>query len=242
MSRAVRRFVAVSEYMRDRWVEAGVDAGRIEVVPNGVDLGTYPFGGEEELKRARAGLQIPGEAFVVLYCGRMDTEKGVEVLLDAWRRMGLGSEKARLVLAGSPVRQPPAYLDKLRAHAPPGCQWLTAQRDVVTLMHAADLVVVPSIVEEAAGRVVLEAMATGRPVVASRVGGIPEVLDGDFARLLVTGGDDGELAERLLAFADWRDSEPQFGAACRAHVARRFTLDRTVGRIEQIFSDVTGRT
>ncbi|MGD0254550.1 MAG: glycosyltransferase family 4 protein [Acidimicrobiales bacterium] len=241
MSRAVHRFVAVSEYMRDRWVEAGVDPGRIVVVPNGVDLAAYPLGGEEELKRSRHELGLPDEAFVVLYCGRIDMEKGVEVLLDAWWRMGISPDNARLVLAGSPVLQPAEYLDNLRAQAPPGCHWFAAQRDVVTLMHAADLVVLPSIVDEAAGRVVLEAMATGRPVIASRSGGIPEVLDGDFARLLVTRGDASELAERLLAFADWRRREPQLGAACRAHVAQRFTLDRTVNGIEQVLFDVVGR-
>ena len=78
-------------------------------------------------------------------------------------------------------------------------------------------------------------------MIASRSGGIPEVLDGDFARLLVTRGDASELAERLLAFADWRRREPQLGAACRAHVAQRFTLDRTVNGIEQVLFDVVGR-
>jgi glycosyltransferase involved in cell wall biosynthesis len=173
------RYIAVSHFIRDFWVEAGLDPHTIEVVHNGVDPRDYPFGGLAERARARADLGLPPDAFVVLYFGRIDAEKGAEVLLDAWRRLGIRPETGRLRLVGSPRLTGEGYMIRLRENAPPGCHWLPMRRDVITPLHAADVVVVPSTYDEPFGRAVIEGMATGRPVVTSRVGGMPEILEGD---------------------------------------------------------------
>ena len=109
--------------------------------------------------------------------------------------------------------------------------------DVVTPLHAADVVVVPSVYDDPFPRTVLEAMATGRPVVASSTGGIPEELTGEFARFLVPPSDAEALRERLEAVLDWRDGEPGLGQACTAHVARHFSKASMVDAIEQRLVD-----
>jgi glycosyltransferase involved in cell wall biosynthesis len=105
--------------------------------------------------------------------------------------------------------------------------------DVVTPLHAADVVVVPSIYEEPFGRTVIEAMSTGRPVIASSVGGIPEILTGGLAELLVAPGDAGALAAKLAEVLDWRTGRPDLGPRCADHVARHFTLSSMVDQVEQ---------
>jgi glycosyltransferase involved in cell wall biosynthesis len=110
-------------------------------------------------------------------------------------------------------------------------------RDVVGMLHAADVLVLPSMWEEPFGRVVLEAMATGRPAVASAVGGIPELLDGEFTAMLFPRGDHQALAERLAGLRNWRSLDPSLADRCVAHVSERFTLDAEVTRLEELFQN-----
>ena len=109
---------------------------------------------------------------------------------------------------------------------------------MVTPLHASDVVVVPSVWQEAFGRTVIEALATGRPVVASRVGGIPEILSGTLGRFLFERDDADGLAEQLLGLLHWRVKEPALAELCRSRVLEQFTLERTVDGIESAFRSV----
>ncbi len=244
MGSKVRRFIAVSQAQKADWVGAGLEPEWVEVVYNGIDPALYPPGGTEERRRAREKLGLPPDAFIALYCGRMSPEKGVEVLLEAWQKMAIDPAEGRLVLLGDPVV--PSVEDYLaryerRIHemAPPGCEWRPMQRDVVTFMHAADVVVLPSH-SESFGRVVLEAHATGRPVVASRVGGNPEGLSGAFERFLFPDGDGAALADLLSSLVGWQEREPTLSDECIAHVTTEFTLQRTVDGVERILAEAAG--
>ncbi|HYA68877.1 MAG TPA: glycosyltransferase family 4 protein, partial [Acidimicrobiales bacterium] len=216
-----------------------LDAARIDVVYNGIVADDYPVGGAEELARARAELGIDPGAFVVLFCGRLDAEKGLEVLLDAWGRLGLAPAEGRLVILGLPVLHPDpqAYLRQLRELAPPGCLWLPTRRGVVDVMHAADVLVLPSYAE-GFGRALIEAMATGRPAVGSRVEGIPEILSGDFARFLFEPGDAAGLTDLLAGLVGWQAREPGLAAQCAQYVRERFSLGRTADGVEGVLTEV----
>ncbi len=236
LGRQVRQFVVASEFMRTTWARHGLDPERIETIPNGIDLSDYPKGTQNDRVRSRQALGLPDDAYVALYLGRIDMEKGVEVLLDAWRDLDASPEEARLLLVGSPVRNadPEAYLRQLQDRAPAGCQWLAMRPDVLGVMHAADVLVLPSVWEEPFGRVIIEALATGRPVVASDCGGIPEILDGPFAEFLFPRGDAESLADRLRALRRWRSERPELADQCVTHVAERYTLKQTAGRTEAV--------
>jgi glycosyltransferase involved in cell wall biosynthesis len=232
----VRRFVVASEFMRTTWTRSGLDPERVESIPCGIDLSDYPKGTDADRLLSREALGLPLDAYVVLYLGRIDAEKGVEVLLDAWRELDASPEEARLLLVGSPILNvdPAAYLRQLKDQAPSGCDWLPMRPDVLGAMHAADVLVLPSVWEEPFGRVIIEAMATGRPVVASDCGGIPEILDGPFAQFLFRRGDPEALANRLAALSRWRDERPELADQCVSHIAERYTLEQTAGRIEAV--------
>lgn len=231
-SRGMSRMIAVSEFVRNEWEEAGISGELIEVVHNGIDPEAYPMADDAARKYARMTLGIPEDAFVVLYCGRIVFEKGVHVLIDAWRSLELHPDEGRLVLLGS--AQSDDYSDALRRSAPTGgIHWLGLQKDVVLPMHAADVTVIPSLCDEGFGRVAVEAMATGCPVVASRVGGIPEILTGPFERLLVDKDNLDQLAKVLRSLIEWRRDRPDLGTACRAHVMDNFTLSHTVDGVER---------
>lgn len=235
----VDRFVAVSRFVRDGWVEWGIDPGRIAVVPNGIDPAVFTPTTAGQRLAARRALDLPPEAYVGVFLGRLDPDKGLDLLLDAWGRLGSTADQARLVIQGSPsmADDPAARREELRSKAPPGCHWLPMARDVTTSLRAADVVVVPTLVDESFGRVVVEALACGIPVVAARVGGIPEILDGDLAGLLFPRGDVGALAAGLRDLQGWRSRRPELGRRCRSQVEGRFTLPAMVDGIEAELAD-----
>jgi len=238
--RHVDRFVVVSQFVADQWLSSGLDPDQVDVVFNGVDPAEYPFGGAEERSAARRSLHIGEEPFVVTYFGRLDREKGVHVLLQAWRQLGLGPGQGELLVVGSSTVQgdAAAYQSELRALATDSVRFVPGQRDVVTPLHAADVAVVPSVVQESFGRTVIEALSTGRPVLASRVGGIPEIMSGLLRRFLFEQGDAEALAEGLRGLMDWREREPELGGLCRSRVLEQFTLARMVDGIESAFRSV----
>jgi len=238
----VRRFIAVSHSVRDRWLEAGIAPDSIEVVHNGVDTVRYAAGDLHDRGRARRGLDLPEDAFVGLFYGRLDPEKGLEVLLEAWRQADLGVS-AQLVIMGKPVNhpRPDEYLAELHKAAPrSGCRWLPMQTDVLPALYASDLVIVPS-VADAFPRAVPEAMATGRPVVASAVGGIPEILTGPFERFLFEPGHATALARQITSLRGWRDTEPELADLCADHVRRHFSFAAMADRIERVLLEAAER-
>jgi glycosyltransferase involved in cell wall biosynthesis len=203
VDRRVHRWLAVSEAVAASWRERG--ATGVEVVPNGVDPLAYP---------APTG-RAPGRT--VLYLGRFAPEKGLDILARAWPLV----PDADLVAAGTG--------DGSSLRARHRATVLPEQVDVVPLLQDADVLVLPSTWQEPFGRVVVEALSAGVPVVASAVGGIPEILTGELAAGLVPAGDHVALAaaiERALA------QGPQDRARCRQHVAERFSLTRTAAAVE----------
>ncbi len=238
------RFIAVSGATRDSWVRDGLDGARVDVVHTGINPTDYPVGSQTERLEARHALGLPAHVFVALYYGRLDVDKGIELLLDAWRRLDMPADKGRLVLQGHPVlaQDPESYLRELHESAPVGCLWLPMRDDVITALHAADVVVLPS-VTEGLSRTVLEAMMSGRPVVASRVGGVPEILAGAFERFLFESGDAVGLADQLASLVDWQRREPQLGAACSEHIRSQFSMQGMAQRVEDILrQEVSIRT
>ena len=233
----VERFIAVSDYMKRLWVESGVPADSITVVHNGVPIDRYVEGGEAEREAGRRLLGLPDAPTIVLFYGRISTGKGVTSLLEAWRSLGLDPERTLLVLAGQAVGEP--GIDAAIAALPAGSvRVLLPRADVVPLLHAADIVVAPSEEPESFGRVLVEAMSTGRPVIGSDIGGMPEILTGEFSDWLVRPGDAAGLAERIASLLDWRTRTPDLGRRARASVAERFPAAAHVDAVEAVLQDV----
>jgi glycosyltransferase involved in cell wall biosynthesis len=238
LGRRADSIVVASRFLKDTWTDHGLAHPRIEVVPCGIAPSDYPGCDDGERALARQALGIPADAYVVLYFGRLIPEKGVEVLLDAWRQMDATPAEARLLVLGSPAPGEAgiAYLEELKRAAPPGCEWLAMRPEVIPVLHAADLVAVPSVWDEPFGRVIIEAMATGCPVVASRVGGIPEILDGPLEELLFDRGDSGQLADLLRRLRSWRTQRPGLGDQCRTRVLERYSLADLATAMTALFS------
>ncbi|MBW4077356.1 MAG: glycosyltransferase family 4 protein [Acidobacteria bacterium] len=219
----VAHFVAVSEFMKSAWVDAGIPKKRISVIANSLPAGTYPYGGLEARVIARKSLDLPLGPVIVLCYGRMIEEKGIGTLLEAWSKLRLDPDEALLVLVGSPSLTPvPAVEEALRLLSPTSYRWYPMQSDMDSFLHAADLVVFPTWLNEGFGRVIIEGMNSGRPVIASRVGATPEILSGPMSRFLVEPRNSDELGRLMLSLLHWRRSDPDLGSQCAAWVEARY--------------------
>lgn len=175
---------------------------RISVIPNGVDQAAWTIDAESCAAARRRWLPAGGSGLIV-YTGRLEAEKGIFTLLDAMPGVLAGRPGTRLVLAGSGGQQDSfdqACRDRGLADAVVRSGWLP-ENDLKALIGAADAAVVPSLYEPF-GMVALEAMSLGAPVVASRTGGLADiVIDGETGRS-VQPGDPVALTYALLAALD----------------------------------------
>jgi glycosyltransferase involved in cell wall biosynthesis len=110
--------------------------------------------------------------------------------------------------------------------------------NIVSIYQISDVTVLPSVWSEPFGRTIIESMACGTPVVASRTGGIPEILTGEFESSLFEPKDERDLADKLNTIMNWRDTNTQLGERCRNHVLSKFTLDKMVDGIERVLLKV----
>ena len=129
--------------------------------------------------RFRPRVAVPDDAPLVGYVGRIDTWKGVDVLLDAWPAVRERVPAAELVVIGGAVRDKEAYDAALRhrAEALPGVHWLGSRRDVPDVMADLDVLVAVSTLPVPYGLVLVEALAGGARVVCGDAGGAPEILE-----------------------------------------------------------------
>lgn len=233
-ARAAAAILAVSTSV-ERTIRAYAgDAPRVEVVPVGVDV--ERFRPRPEVER------VPGQ---ILFVGFVNYVKGVDVLLDAMARLAASGGPGRLLLVGgSFYRNTRLQEERLREHARTlglGDRVAFLGRrspdEVAMLMAASEVVVLPSRAESF-GAVLVEALACGTPVVATRCGG-PEDIVTDGVGELVPVGDAEALAAALArVLAEPGRLDP---ARLRAHAVARFGWDGIVRRTFELYEDVTGR-
>lgn len=240
------RFLAVSDFTRTQWVDRGLRPDRVEVLRNAVRPTDYPWGGPHEYLASRESLDLPNAAPIILYYGRLTKEKGVDVVLDAFEHALRSGASAHLLVAGAAPPFPEALALEKRLATLVAAGHATAlppQRDVVPLLHAADVVLFPSREPEAFGRVALEALMAGRPVVATRLGGVLEVIPHELEYLMVPPGDAEALSATSLRLLRWREDQPDLGASCRSLAMRRFDLASRFDELERLLGVVarTGR-
>lgn len=219
---AAHRILANSQAAADRLRLEGVPGHKVRVIPNGVDTSAFPP--REYSARPRR--------IAVVACLR--EEKRIDVLIAAAPRILSRYPDAELRIAGEGLCRPAleAQVDALGIRQ--RVTFLGHRDDVADVLAGADVFVLPSR-SEALPNSVMEAMAAGLPVVASAVGGIPELVrDGRTGRL-VPPGDAGALADALLDLLDHPDRLAEFGRAGREAMERTFAFARMVGQIETLY-------
>jgi glycosyltransferase involved in cell wall biosynthesis len=236
--RLADRVLVNAEAVRRWLVQDGYDESRISVIPNGIDLARFESAPAPSTLRAEYALDAGTP--VVLLVSRLVPRKGIEHFLEAAARVLRQIPEARFVIVGEPatprVRPDGTRETSFRAVLEAQAARLGVsrhvvftglRRDIPALMAEAAVSVLPSL-SEGLSNVLLESMAMGAPVVATRVGGAPEVIEHGVSGLLVPPGAPAELARAIVALHPPRPRAPRLGRAARGVVTERYSLERMV--------------
>lgn len=230
--RLVDHTVAVSAAVRGAMIDGeGVDPQRVTVIGNAVDHRRFR---PRDRTAAQQALELAPSGLLVGAVGRLSDAKGFDHLLAACARARAEGCDLELVLAGDgPLRQDlTARASQLdisdRVH------FLGRRNGLERIYPAFDLFVLSSL-QEGSPNVVLEALASGVAVVATRVGGVPELLEDGRSGLLVPPADPDSLAEALVRLARNGELRQRLADAGRQHVERHLTLGRMVAQHEQLY-------
>jgi glycosyltransferase involved in cell wall biosynthesis len=216
------------------------DQHKLLVIHNGVNLARPPSG-ESQRHAIRERLGVPPTMMIMAAIGQIEPLKGTEVLLEALSRLPRQCAEYRLLLVGGvePTFQAHMHAQAERLHLAGRVHWIGYQTPVQPWIDAADLIVHPS-QYEAFPRVILEAMAASKPIVASRVGGVAESVLHGVTGLLVPADDRDALADaiaRLLADAPMRE---RMGREGRRRVEACFGAERHAHLVEAEYRRLLG--
>jgi glycosyltransferase involved in cell wall biosynthesis len=226
LGRLPDQIFAVSADLRRHMIAEGFPASRVQVLHNGIDPGPETTGARRCAARASLGAQ-PDE-LIVGSVARLDPVKDLHTLVDAFVRLVRRVPRSKLVLVGDGPER-----DSLQAHAVRAGIHdrvvLTGYReDVRALLPGFDIYANSSI-HEGVSLTILEAMASSVPVVATAVGGNPEVVNSETGVLVPCGSPDAAGAA-LIALAEHPERRSDMGAAARGRVKALFTMERMVSR------------
>jgi glycosyltransferase involved in cell wall biosynthesis len=227
--------VAVSPEVRDDLVALGVaPREKFAVIRLGIELDERISSNGDLRAEARRAMGIPPEAFTVGWIGRMTGVKRTDDLLQAFKLLVDRGVDAMLCLVGDgPDR---AEVER-RANAlgiVRRCLFVGYQEDVSPFYAAFDTFVLPS-ANEGTPVTVIEALAAGRPVVATRVGGLPDLLDDGVEGFLVPPGAVDELVERLAQLAVDPELRDRMGAAARMRMPQRYAVARLLDDMDAFY-------
>ena len=220
-SHCADRIVCVSDDSRALSVQEGLLERKVSRIWNGIDTSRFAF----------AGPQTSGPAVMV---GRLSPEKDVETLIRATARVVRSRPSFRLEIAGDGTCR--SALGRLAGELgiENHVRFLGEVRDVATVLGRASMFVLPSLTE-GISLTLLEAMARGLPVIATRVGGNPEVVSDGQSGLLVSPGAPGALADAILRLAGDTETSRRMGEAGRRRVERHFDARAMVRAYESLY-------
>ncbi|HEX6480479.1 MAG TPA: glycosyltransferase [Ktedonobacteraceae bacterium] len=217
--------IAVSRAAAHLLENAGVPPERLEVIYNGVAPQHF-VDDPEAMRRTRAALNL-GCGPVIGIVSRLSREKGIDIFLRAMQQVVRVAPQVKVLVVGDGPQAAELHLLTDELGLSETIRFLGARRDIPVLNRLLDLFVLPSR-EEACPMALLEAMAAGRSVVATDVGGTPEVVMHTVDGWLVPPDDPLALSQALLMLLEDPARRATMGAAARQKVAARFTRDRMV--------------
>ena len=230
----VDRFLAISRAVRDRLVADGIPAARVEIVHEGVDV-------ERIAGNVHAALFLPVQAPVVGSVGALVAQKAQHTLIDAAAIVVKQVPDVRFVILGEGELRP-ALEDRVRHLHLERHVFLAGFRpDVHELMKDFDVFALSSI-QEGMCTSLVDAMAAGKPAVATAVGGVPEVLADRETGFLVDAHDEKAMAERIVRLLKDEALRRRMGEAGLARARQLFTVERMVAETAAAYERLAGRS
>jgi glycosyltransferase involved in cell wall biosynthesis len=242
--RHIASLVCMTEAIRSYCRERGIEAADTRVVYDAVDE-TW-LRPRRAAAALRAELGLPAEAVCFALSGNIQEWKGQRILVEALALLAAEWPRAHAVIVGGVHRAGEEYARALRARV--ATLGLTERvhfpgfrDDIPDVLNAVDVVVHASVRPEPFGRVILEGMLLGKPVVAADAGGVPELIDHEETGYLVPPGDPERLAQCLRGILADPETAARIGERAREWARQKFSLERHVAEMCAIYDRVVGR-
>lgn len=233
-------FVAISTPLEQELREQGVVPDKIRMIPNSVDTDRFRPVSVEEKRHLRQELELPVEAKIAIFTGRLVSYKGLPLLLRVWREIQQAHPDARLLLVGAGGLDIHNCEDELREFVTKyeladSVHFTGAVGNVHEYLQAADIFVFPT-EKEAFGISVIEAMACGLPLVATRIGGITDIVRENRDGLLIEAGNSTQLKQALVVLFENAPLAMEFGKKARQATQSRYATGQIVDAHLELFS------
>jgi glycosyltransferase involved in cell wall biosynthesis len=242
-ARRVDRYVAISSEIGMGLKRAGVDAGRIVAIPNGISVGRFTAVTADRKAQLRAALGLPPDALLMIYTGRLAVSKGIMTLIEVWQELAAANPETHLVIVGTGRGSfddcEPALREFILRHDLAGRVTLTGSvANVNEYLQASDLFVFPSDYE-GFSLSILEAMCVGLPMVATRVGIAAELEGRGSFGLLVPPKDKAAFREALRRLLPDPARRAQMSIDAQAAVRAGYSSEAEARRYLELFAELT---
>jgi glycosyltransferase involved in cell wall biosynthesis len=233
------RVVCVSDDLHQACLGAGVSASRCQVIENAIDTGQ--FSRTQSVEEAKARLGFPRDQLLVGAVGRLSAEKGFDRLIEATRRLIGEGVNVQLAIAGQGEEQ--CHLQELisRSGYADRMHLLGYRADTIDLYQAMDVFALSSL-REGLPNVLLEAMALEVPVVATRIAGIPRLIQQGHDGWLVEPDNVADLAAGIRRCADHESFRRCMARNARQTIEARYSFEARTAKFRALFDDLLDRT
>jgi len=209
----------------------GIFNKEITTIHNGVDINIF----KPNLKNnIREELSIPEENIIILYVGRLSRVKGIEYLIESFKRVNSKYKNLTLLIVGD---------GELRTVCKRMCRgynniiFTGTRTDINKVMSSADIFVLPSL-SEGCPNAVLEASASGLSVIATKVGAVPELVENNKTGFVVTPKNVEELREKIQILIDDDELRKEMGRKARKYMEKNFSWKKTANKLDRFYKNV----
>lgn len=227
--------IVPSEVIGRHMIEAfNVPAENIRVIPRSVDMARFGLGREEHRGRS---------TYIVSIIGRITPIKGHAYFLKAMAKVVRSMPYGKIWIIGDAPPHKAGYKQELqllvrRLGLQQHVEFLGNRRDIPQLLAETDVLVLSSVVPESFGRVILEAQAAGVPVVATKVGGVVEIIDDEKTGLLVLPKDPDAMSEAVQRLLNDRKLARQLALEAQNKIAQRYTLEHMASQTLKVYQEL----
>jgi len=236
LCQGVDSFVVISHEIDQELSALGVPSEKRAFIPNGVDTETFAPLPDSQKKRLRDELLLPPNGALVVYLGRLTAEKRVDHLLHIWPDIRAAFPQAHLLIVGTGAEEARLHTQSVSV---PGVQFTGQVNNALSYLQVADLLVLPSVTEGLSNSL-LEALSTGLPVLATSVGGTPDVISHDVNGYLIPPDDLPALKTGLMTLLAGETLRARLGTEGRQRIIAGFSLDSVAMRLDTLYHSLLG--
>ena len=240
LMKRIKKSVVLNEPLKEKLINKGIEEEKLEVVPNGIDVDEFNLS-KEEVERVKRKYELNDDKVVVMFSGSITPRKGVIHLVKAVEM--IDDDKILLLIVGSPnvdreyAKMVVDYVKKKNINAK--FTGFVPYEDLKALYSACDIFVLPSF-EEGHGIVLTEALASGKPLIGSNVGGIPMQIRDGWNGFLVEPGNERQLVEKIKYLIENEEERKIMGKNSRRLAEEVFDWKKIAENYLKVYKEVAG--